>query len=727
MARELKLENALTEAYITGINPNTGLQANVNVEDGEYVMTPEGSVLEVWGKKHKDGGTNILLPNMTAVLSDTKDLTITKKDVKKLAETYGLKGMTTKHTYSDVLDRYSRKIGRTKVISQLEDYFKQLKKQYENTKDETTLNTNSNFIAGKIDELQQEKTEHDKLMSEMFMEMFTSQQKQKPVEERQVSNHYAPQEEELTPQQEEAFSEAPPNQEMIDAEFQNPDNLSEREMFELGGYVGQVKGLAEKFKWTERKVYEHLKGKKLLPEYKGGGIIWDEFDQYQTNYQNLPNYRHGDQRQAERLRNILYNSGSGIDPTSLSSQSLQDQYAGQYQNWIYNDLRAVAEDYSASMAPTKKGLEYLINNGVMTNTDFEKLGVSVPKRAGQVLGFQDGDLSEDKIKEVNSYILDKLGSDKRKEEYLQNNFVDNKWFYRAPEIRTVKFDSEADRDSKLEGYQNLGNGIYKSKKTGLYLRPEIQDQPAPNTPPAQAPNKPADPNTPYNNVDIVDDIHLNRPKSRIPRAYWSPDQSVPPPTALQPETLEQIELQRLDPVRVGIEPTLRKIGAERAFVANQLESMPSSLRASVLASTVASSQQAESEAIMNAVAQNAQNFTVAEQFNIRQADTETTTNAQQRLGYEQRVLRGLDNYEQNIHNYLMANRAIYLNEYENQINLNRIDNLFPDVSIDMFGIGHYYDPSYQYRVSPNNNNLATVYGMSQARWTPPNTKTKKDS
>lgn len=721
---ELTLEKALTGAYITEVNQKTGLRPNVNAEGGEYVMTPEGSVLEVWGNKHSQGGVNMILPSMTAILSDTKDLTIKKSDIKKLEDKYGLKGLKTTMTYSDVLDRYSRKIGRTKVVNEIEEYMKKIRQQSNkrgtSTMHNDTLDMNVKFIGEKIQELKVQADEKEGMMREMFIDMFASQQKSK--KQKEVSSDYIP-----TQENNFAMEKAPTNEQIRETEFvPNPDSLTETEVFEMGGFVNDFRRLASKYGWTERKLYDTLKAKNKLPKFEGGGIVWDEFNTYQTNYQNIPNYKAGDlTAQASRLRSLLLATGdSTLSSLPLDTQQQQDYAAGQYQNWVYNNMEVVADDYSSTMAPTKAGLEYLVKNNIVTKDDFAKIGVKIPERAGNILGFKEGELSEEKVKEVNSFIKSKL-TDATAKEYLKNNFVDNKWLYRAPEIKTVRFNTEEEKNETLKDYQDLGNGVYKSNKTGLYFKPLVESQPENPNVEIPVPEQPVPRDR--NGNPILNDLNLaQRRRSRIPKAYWNPDESVPPPSPLLPETLEQINLQRIDPIRVGIEPVLQRLGEERTFVASQLEGLPSSQRASVLANVVANSQKAESEAIMNATAQNAANFASAEQYNIGKADQEEAANAQMRLNYEARVLRGLDNYEKDMFNYQMANRAIYLNQYQNQMNLNRLDQMFPDVSLDTFGIGYYYDPQSEFRFDRNGINYLSALQMLSQNYDPITSKKKKE-
>lgn len=58
-----------TESFAMGTDP-LGTGAKVNAEKGEVIETPEGEMTELNGKKHKDGGVDIEVPEGTLIFSD---------------------------------------------------------------------------------------------------------------------------------------------------------------------------------------------------------------------------------------------------------------------------------------------------------------------------------------------------------------------------------------------------------------------------------------------------------------------------------------------------------------------------------------------------------------------------------------------------------------------------------------------------------------------------------
>lgn len=682
----------MTGAVLTGVQNAPNVKPNVEVEDGEYVQFPDGSVGKALGDKHENGGVKLIAPNMTEVLSNTKDAPITKELVKKLKKEYGLYNISTNDTYSKVLDKYARKIGYTKVINQEADLFNQVKKNTENALSEGSLRINNEYLAKKIYNLQSEKQPLQEEFSSMFSVLFDTQQAEKGEDDQII---------------------VPPIQE---------GELTEEQVFRLGGRVEDVKSMASKYGLTASRAYQILEQSNALPKFDGGGVVWTDFNKYQQNYQNIPTYRAGEiTPQGQRLMNIINNAQAygDLGSVNVGTQQEQDQTAGLYQKWLYEKVPAVAEDYSSTMPPTKQGMEYLVKNNILSEKDFEKIGVKVPKRAGQVLGFESGQLSEDKIKEVNNLIQEKLSSPELKKEYLRNNFIDNKWFFRAPEIQTVRFKDEAEKDATLKDYTKVGDNVYKSSKTGLYFIPQVDAQPVP---PAQIKPEEKKDQTALS-PPIQDDIEqpINVTGNRM---FQMPDQSYLPPSALQAESMYDTELGRIDPVRLGIEDTIRRNQDNTQFLASQLKSLPPTVAAGIMASAIAQNQQSENQAINQIHQINAQNIAQAEQFNVRQADIEETTNNASRLNYEQRALLGLSKTEQDIRNYYNANREININNFREQQWMNTASNLFPQYSIGMSGTDVVFDPTTQTYFKSQNPFFTQALATQQSTQQPTTQKKK---
>ena len=660
---DIKQEKLMTDGFVAEVNPKSGLQANANLEGGEYIKTPDGSVAQVLGERHTKGGVNLVLPNMTTVLSDTKDLTLEKKQVKQLKKDFGLEA-TTKMTYADVLDKYAKKIGLSKLLDEQEEAFSQLKKVTENALSEGSLNVNNSFLQKKIYGLQGGIAEKQTAMGNMFEAMFAEQQEAKGE----------------------------------DVETEVVGELTEQQVMKFGGCVGCVdnlKQIATKHGYTPQQAFELLDKAGKLPKFANGGV-------FKVGYTNNKNK---DKAEVQQSPNETAHG-------DITAQGAIDQLYISFPLALSSDKYKDLIDIKDGKPILKEGLKLNQENTLIKQLQ-KDMDVTERATANYIIKDTTGRFSKE----------DKAGA----EQYLKDyTFVEDKTSIRGFDGRLGNYTSKQilptldlvtpkDRGILQElGKTTIGQltdeDILKlspeSQKRINEIKPTLtngEDFLITNFDTPLQPNEVAPPTTPPG-TEVVDDLSIQEQKKKYPRLFFTPDQGLPPPRGLQSEHLEQIELGRLDPLRIGIEDQLKKLGDSRGFVASQMESLPPSQRAAMLSNLVATASSVESDAITKANQTNAQNLAQTEQFNLTQGDKETVANAESRLNYEQRALRGLSNTQNEIHNYFMANREIYLNNYKEQIRMNTLDQLFPDVSIDNFGIGAQYDPSYNFQIDAPNTN-----------------------
>lgn len=139
---------SLTGEYLYPLPKSMEDQANVEVEKGEYVEQPGEAPMEAMGQKHADGGTPVSLEQGTKVITD--DTTIEPDFAKYIRDTYGIKA-TPKDTYATLMDRYKAKIG---LKSAYDDQKKALEKLKKNDKidDENTRRLNASVLSKAIND-----------------------------------------------------------------------------------------------------------------------------------------------------------------------------------------------------------------------------------------------------------------------------------------------------------------------------------------------------------------------------------------------------------------------------------------------------------------------------------------------------------------------------------------------------------------------------------------------
>lgn len=720
---EIKQEKLMTDGYIAELNPKSGLQPNVELEHGEYIKTPDGSIAQVLGKRHVNGGVNLLLPEKTAVLSDTKDLTLEKSQVKEIKKTYGI-DVSVKNTYADVLDKYSKKIGLDKLLKEQEDAFVQLKKITENALSEGSLNVNNQFLQKKIYNLQVGIVEKQTAMSNMFEDLFQKQQEVKGEDAEAVVQ---------TGQEQPAGQALDPN---IQSAMQG--DLNEQQMMKLGGYVDNLRNIATKYNMTPSQAYELLERSGKLPKFEGGGIIYNVGVQENKVGEKYRNNRRG-QKAGQKETDAF-----GAEPAQFYIDELYKSFPLKLSDPKYKD----AIEFIDGRPYAKKTFNFRKENELIRQ--LQKDTDAVMKTTGEyILNDKTGRFSEETKQTIREYL--------NKETFTEDKTIDKG--IRTYDARLGEFsggrylpklDLIVPQDQAV--LDKLGKTTIQqlTEEDIAQLSPESQKRIKDIKPTltkgedfviSQFANQEATSVTPMpkeaqkdtttettQGSTIEDDVTTEEQKRKFPRLFYTPDQSLPPPIGLQSESMAQINLQRLDPLRIGIEDQLKKLGDERGFVASQLESLPPSQRSAMLANMVATASMVESDAITKANQINTQNLSQTELYNNAQTDKETIGNAESRLNYEQRALSGLGKTQNEIHNYFLANREIYLNNYKEQMKMNTIDQLFPDVSLDYFGIGNYYDPQSNFQVKdPNTNYAMAQYYQKKAQEKVEEEKKKKES
>lgn len=142
----------LTGEYIYPLPKSMEDNANVEIEKGEYVSTPDDvGPMEAKGNRHEDGGTPVDLPE-AHIISDYR--TIDDDFASYVRENYGIRA-TEKDTYATLLDRYKKKIGLSEKYDDQERVFKRLEKN-KDVKDKNTSELNKSILSKYVNDNQKE-------------------------------------------------------------------------------------------------------------------------------------------------------------------------------------------------------------------------------------------------------------------------------------------------------------------------------------------------------------------------------------------------------------------------------------------------------------------------------------------------------------------------------------------------------------------------------------------
>lgn len=180
---ELSPEELATGAYIQQAPPQARVEPNAELEDGEYVQHPDGDVQEVVGRTHAQGGERLELEPTTTVVSDKVKLGA--KNAKSINNEYDL-GLKAGDTFAHAIDRYTKKVGLTKLNDEQEQYFTKLQKVTDTAdRDKTgeTTELNNSFLSQKINDLEQQKALVEASRSDFTSFVYNLQENSKPQRE----------------------------------------------------------------------------------------------------------------------------------------------------------------------------------------------------------------------------------------------------------------------------------------------------------------------------------------------------------------------------------------------------------------------------------------------------------------------------------------------------------------------------------------------------------------
>lgn len=181
---QIQDEKVLTGGYTTGIPENAPITPTAEVERNEFILQNDGSVQQVLGNTHEQGGELMDLEAGTRVISD--HLKIGGEFSKQLNKDFDL-NTRAKETYAKVIEKYRKKIGLQKVLDEYQGVIGKIKDQ-EETEHTQTLEINLGFLAQRVQELEAQKAPLEEELSK-FTEFVFQEQESKKEETQPTSNY----------------------------------------------------------------------------------------------------------------------------------------------------------------------------------------------------------------------------------------------------------------------------------------------------------------------------------------------------------------------------------------------------------------------------------------------------------------------------------------------------------------------------------------------------------
>jgi len=318
-----------------------------------------------------------------------------------------------------------------------------------------------------------------------------------------------------------------------------------------------------------------------LPKAQGGEYVPKEAFEIVKNFQDSPTYKYindaknlteGKKRLKEQLelnKSLTPEISKKID-ASKSFQEL-NPIAGVLQQGTYNLHPEAASHYGLNIAPTRKGLQYLVDKKIVNPQEYP----SFFKNGKPIIGSMKDYPDTKEAQKLKSIIESKVKGTDIEKEYAKTNYQDTEWYYRNPEFKDFKFKSKGDYDNYTEQNKTNKFGDYFFSGTeGLYLKPSYPQDPQINQ------QTPQDTKIEYRdrikNQYLQPNIEANM---NIP-AY------LPNNYGRSPLNFYDLNPEFIDPRYLDIQPQLNQVSRGQRAFQNNLGSRTSSDMSNLLQSQV---------------------------------------------------------------------------------------------------------------------------------------------
>ena len=697
--RESDKIKTLTGEYTFGLPPASKIEPNAEVEDNEYIKYPDQTVVQAKGVRHERGGIKVNLPDETEILSDS--LKLTAKQARDIRDKYSVE-VSIRDTYSSALEKYTKRLGLKMLNDDQEEVFKIIKKQQENkTIQNPTLALNNEYLSTKVYDIEQKKKPLEEKRKKLFDLLFEQQESTKKPESKDTTQ------------------------------------------MRLGG---EFEKFASKYGFSVEEASRILAREgKTIPIYENGAkkrrkivkqtITDDEFNKADANGVSISDKWNGDRAAYEDF----LTAKKGI----LENKGLRESINKNYQSVIEQD-----EAYTGKNKKLKEGyskpLKALTEDQVL-----EQLLAQEERNARLSAHKLDAKTTEQNVAKgqtTNQKTLDKIKTTKglsdldfSKGYQGQAAYIAyNKTMQEDPQYKDWASINQTGKDDEtIFGLKGTISGIDNyNTNTTLGHRLGYQGEIIPDCPcgedakgeclPCKKEDEPKKKDELKKEGPIEDNIQIPRQKGN--QMFFTPERFVLPPSAQSPETMVQNRFSRLDPIRVGIEDDLASSAANRQFGASQLKDVPTSQRLAGLQQALATTGNIENKAILDKNRINAENQASTDQYNAGQRDRENIALGSNLLNFEGRSLTGKDKTENNLRNYINFRENESMNNFGVQQRLNTINKLYPDYSIDTFGMGQEFVPSTNNQVQNNDNvqGIVTASNPTSSNYYPKNSEEEEE-
>ena len=682
-----KVEKMMTGNFIEGNEHHT--DQNIEVEKGEYLQTPDGQTMEVIGKKHSEGGELLNVPDSTKVVSDY--LKIGSKLATELKKDFGL-NLKHSNSFATVIDKYKKKIGLDSLIEDQEEIFKKINKQ-NSVEFEGTRSVNMELLTNKLKEIESTKKELENELEVFTNYIFDKQEESKQYGEYnfkkqmggEVDSQQIPAQD--NPQQQEGDELEQIILMYSDITKQDPaeiiNQLQQLDDSQLEQVIAQmIQTIQSGNPQEEGGTNMEQEGEKQI-EYAQKGIKVGDFSKILESYSWDPTYKRGDlKKQAERLKPILDELGIKYEEKQLSTQDGQDALAGVAQKKFTELYPETSKHYSSKVAPTQKGLQTALDKGLVTEKELSNLGVKI--KDNKILVGSQEIVPKENIDKLVTLINNKRPDNEQAyKEYVDSNFIDNKWFYRFADVKDINFDTEEELNSFLKNgdYKKIedsnGKTIYSSNKTGLYFNP-ITNKISSNKEAVSEGSKDKDPST----VKNPPAVRNNSGMGTLP--LMVPNQSNLPPNLLQP-SLRTVGSYEATPLYISPEDTIRDLNRQYNTASTLITENNPYTAGAAMANLQSQTNDAINKAYYTSSMANAQDRRNVENLNEERISKRDIYNTGRLDAYEKAAQDAQDNFISSWKNYIDKKNLEGVNNWNLQNQVNTFNAINPNYKINSLG------------------------------------------
>ena len=723
-------EMLMSGDYTTGVKSDQ--PANAEVENGEYLQHPDGSVQQVVGKSHENGGEAMMLEEGTKVISD--NLKIGKELSKDINSNFELKTKPT-DTYATVIDKFKKKNKFYELEKEEEELLKKAEKN-EKVKSASTKSLNKERISEQLNKLDEQKAEMQAMLSQFTSYIFQAQQEAKGeydgMGEAVPTEQHLPTPEEVHMLQDELSQQmgTVTADEDIDAQQQEQQmgqSMSFGGLIEDHRFINLVKqsGLSPE---KVQELYKSFKdgGYAGLQKFADGGKPKRETKNLRVDSPYLIERAEKDPEFAKQLATFF--KYMRLNPYALVERDTQrynkntNLYGGiedtvdNRMNWLYNkneDLLDYYEDNNGKKR-IKKGQEgaYQKKYAELSDKQVKRLVEKGYWTQQQADLFKDYISFMDKQDTARGFDA-KVGDFTSSRSFLgipifkteeEKKIAEDKGIFTLKQFRKAW---EKDKDSLIKAgisKESFDNAKKELEENGdLDMGMYSFDNPAPEP----TPDNPAPELTPEKEKGKP--VTFDNPSRRAVDAPFDyllfPDQTPLTPDGIVPHLMVDRTYERLDPVRISYEPQMVEGQRQFAQLQDSVASLPETARAAVLSNAMATTQQNLNNTIGQIQLANQQNEMQTEQFNIGQSNMEENARAQDLLNFEQRQLMAYENTMRDYNDWFEKVQNNRMREWETRNRMAQINQLTDNYKTDIFGRTRELDTGERW----DNNGFALDY------------------